>query len=78
MVEGSALDGARDLASTIAARGPLSNRLAKQLADAAQDLPIDAGLSMSTIAQQEIFDSDDLHEGVAAFFAKREPQFTGR
>ena len=28
---GSALDGARELASTIAARGPLSNRLAKKL-----------------------------------------------
>jgi enoyl-CoA hydratase len=78
VVDGSALDGARDLALTIAARGPLSNRLAKQLADVAQDLPIDAGLSMSTIAQQDIFDSQDLHEGVAAFLAKREPVFKGR
>jgi len=78
VVEGSALDAARELASTITARGPLSNRLAKQLADAAQDLPIDAGLSMSTIAQQDIFDSHDLHEGVAAFLAKREPEFKGR
>jgi enoyl-CoA hydratase/carnithine racemase len=39
---------------------------------------MDAGLSMSTAAQQQIFDSDDLHEGVAAFFAKREPEFKGR
>ena len=75
---GSALDGARELAATIATRGPLSNRLAKKLVDAAQDVPLDAGLSMSTIAQQQIFDSDDLHEGVAAFFAKREPEFKGR
>ena len=66
------------LAATIAARGPLSNRLAKKLVDAAQDLPLDAGLSMSTVAQQEIFDSHDLHEGVAAFFAKRPPKFSGR
>jgi len=76
--EGSALDGARELARTIALRGPLSNRLAKQLVDAAQDLPLDAGLSMSTIAQQQIFDSHDLHEGVAAFRAKRAPEFSGR
>jgi enoyl-CoA hydratase/carnithine racemase len=61
-----------------AKRGPLSNRLAKELVDAAQDLPLDAGLSMSTVSQQRIFDSLDLHEGVAAFFAKRAPEFVGR
>ena len=76
--EGTALEGARRLASTIVKRGPLSNRFAKELVDAAQDLPIDAGLSMSTTFQQQIFDSSDLHEGVAAFFAKRKPEFTGR
>lgn len=78
VVDGSALDTARQLGSTIAARGPLSNRLAKKLVDAAQDIPLDAALSMSTVAQQEIFDSDDLHEGAAAFFGKRSPEFTGR
>jgi enoyl-CoA hydratase len=78
IADGSALDAARQLASTIAARGPLSNRLAKKLVDAAQDIPVDAALSLSTVAQQEIFDSDDLHEGAAAFFAKRQPEFTGR
>ena len=77
VADGSALDAARQLASTIAARGPLSNRLAKKLVDAAQDIPLDAALSMSTVAQQEIFDSKDLHEGAAAFFAKRPPEFTG-
>jgi enoyl-CoA hydratase len=76
--EGSALEVARELAATIATRGPLSNRLGKKLVDAAQDLPLDAGLSLSTVAQQEIFESSDLHEGVAAFFAKREPEFKGR
>lgn len=74
----SALDEARVLATTICARGPVSNRLAKQLVDLAQDQPLDAALSMSTVSQQAIFDSEDLHEGVAAFFAKREPQFKGR
>jgi enoyl-CoA hydratase/carnithine racemase len=76
--EGSALDGARGLAATIAKRGPLSNRFAKQLVDAAQDLPIDAALSMSTALQQQIYDSSDLREGMTAFFAKREPDFCGR
>jgi enoyl-CoA hydratase len=76
--EGSALDGAHRLASTIAKRGPLSNRLAKELVDAAQDMPIDAALSMSTVLQQQIYDGSDLHEGAAAFFAKREPHFSAR
>ena len=76
--EGTALEGARRLASTIARRGPLSNRLAKELVDAAQDMPIDAAMSMSTVSQQRIFESSDLHEGVSAFFAKREPDFSGR
>ena len=76
--EGSALEGARRLAATIAARGPLSNRLAKELVDAADDLPIDAALAKSTALQQKIFDSSDLREGMAAFFAKREPDFLGR
>ena len=76
--EGSALDGARRLAATIAKRGPLSNRFSKQLVDAAQDLPNDAALSMSTVLQQQIYDSSDLREGMSAFFAKREPDFLGR
>ena len=78
VANGSALDDAIALAGTIMRKGPLSNRLAKRLVDAAQDLPLDAGLSMSTTLQQQIFDSDDLHEGVAAFFGKREPVFAGR
>ena len=77
VVDGSALEAARALSATIVQRGPLSNRLAKQLVDATDGLPLDAGLSMSTVAQQRIFDSRDLHEGVAAFFAKRPPVFTG-
>ncbi|WP_321800683.1 enoyl-CoA hydratase/isomerase family protein [Caballeronia sp. J97] len=76
--KGSALAAARELAREICARGPLSNRFAKQLVDAAQDQPLDAALSLSTVVQQKIFDSRDLHEGVDAFFAKREPEFLGR
>ena len=78
VVDGSALEAARELAATIASRGPLSNRFAKQLVDAACDAPLDAALSTSTALQQRIFDSADLHEGVAAFFAKRAPEFHGR
>jgi enoyl-CoA hydratase/carnithine racemase len=78
VVAGSALTAARDWAARIARRGPLSNRLAKALVDAALDEPIAAALSAATVAQQRIFDSGDLHRGVDAFFAKRDPEFDGR
>ena len=75
--DGQALAGARELAATISQRGPISNRLAQTLVDAAQDMAIDAALSLSTAVQQQIFDSDDLHRGVEAFFAKRPADFKG-
>jgi enoyl-CoA hydratase/carnithine racemase len=73
----TALDAARRLAAAICERGPVSNRLAKQLVDLALDGPLDAALLRSTVAQQQIFESDDLHEGVAAFFDKRTAAFQG-
>ncbi|MBL8589954.1 MAG: enoyl-CoA hydratase/isomerase family protein [Methylobacteriaceae bacterium] len=73
--EASALETARALAAEIAERGPLSNRLAKQLVDRAFDEPMEAALGASVVAQQAIFDSDDLREGMRAFFDKRPPNF---
>jgi enoyl-CoA hydratase len=78
VVDGSALDAARDLARIIAKRGPLSNRLAKELVDRALDEPLDAALLGSTLLQQRIFDSADLREGARAFFEKRDARFSGR
>jgi enoyl-CoA hydratase len=76
--EACALDEARRLAAEIAQRGPVSNRLAKELVEAAQDMALDAALSRSTVAQQAIFASQDLREGAEAFLAKRAPMFQGR
>lgn len=78
VAEGSALDAARRLAAVICERGPLSCRFGKQLVDVAFDQPLDASLLQSTVLQQQIFDSDDLREGMTAFFGKRAPVFTGR
>lgn len=78
VAETSALMAARVLASTITSRGPLSNRLAKELVEKAMDAGLDAALQQSTIAQQKIFNSTDLKEGGRAFLEKRAPHFTGR
>jgi enoyl-CoA hydratase/carnithine racemase len=77
VVEGHAVDAARRLAAVISERGPLSSRFGKQLVDAAFDQPLDASLVQSTVLQQQIFDSEDLREGMTAFFGKRTPVFTG-
>lgn len=77
VVDASALEHARSIATEICERGPLSNRFAKELADIAQDQPVDAAVLRSTVLQQSIFDSDDLHEGMEAFFARRAPVFVG-
>jgi enoyl-CoA hydratase/carnithine racemase len=78
LADGSALIAARALARTIASRGPISNRLAKELVEKALDGAAEAALLQSTIAQQTIFDSSDLKEGAKAFFEKREPHFKGQ
>ncbi len=75
--DATALDAARDWAKVIAARGPISNRLGKMLIEKSLDEALDSALGASTVAQQAIFDSDDLQEGMRAFFAKRSPVFRG-
>ena len=77
IAEESALKTARRLALTIASRGPISNRLAKELVEKALDVPLDAALMQAMVSQQAIFDSADLKEGGRAFLEKRQPRFIG-
>jgi enoyl-CoA hydratase/carnithine racemase len=75
---GEARRRADEVAGEIAARGPLAVREAKRLIDAASELDLDAGLAAELDASERIFATDDLVEGAAAFFAKREPTYHGR
>jgi enoyl-CoA hydratase/carnithine racemase len=75
---GQAVARANEIALDIASRGPLAVREAKALIDAAWDNPIEAGTAAEVEASQRVFASDDLVEGVASFFAKREPDYRGR
>lgn len=74
---GEAMDIAMSMAETIASRGPLAVREAKQAIDLASDLPLDEGLARELDASERLFSSTDMLEGAQAFFEKRAPEFTG-
>lgn len=75
---GAALAAADALAAEIALRGPLAVREAKRLIDLATETDIDAGLAAELDASDRIFATDDMLEGAAAFFGKRDPDYHGR
>lgn len=75
---GQARARADQIAAEIARLGPLAVREAKALIDAAWDSPIEAGIAAEIEASERVFASDDLLEGVASFFAKRDPDYRGR
>ncbi len=76
--DGAARARADAVADEIAARGPLAVREAKRLVDAAMDLDLEAGLAAELDASERIFATEDMLEGVTAFFAKRDPEYRGR
>jgi methylglutaconyl-CoA hydratase len=75
---GQARARAEAIAAEIADRGPLAVREAKRLLDSALEVDLRAGLADEIDASERLFASDDLLEGVAAFFEKREPEYRGR
>ena len=75
---GEARRAADAVAEEIAARGPLAVREAKRLIDIAMDVDIDAGLAAELEASERVFGSQDMVEGAKAFFAKRDPEYSGQ
>ena len=75
---GEAVARATAIGEEIAARGPLAVREAKRLIGLATETDLDAGLAAELDASDRVFASDDLVEGAAAFFAKRDPEYHGR
>jgi enoyl-CoA hydratase/carnithine racemase len=71
------LDAARELASTIAGRGPLAVRLAKEAIHRGLDMSLDQGLRYETDLTVLLQTTADRAEGVRGFVEKRRPHFQG-
>jgi enoyl-CoA hydratase/carnithine racemase len=67
-----------DFARAIAKKAPLAVRLAKSMMRHGLSATLDHSLNDAAFAVMIANPSEDVREGVAAFFAKREPDFKGR
>ncbi|HEV8120168.1 MAG TPA: enoyl-CoA hydratase-related protein, partial [Candidatus Polarisedimenticolia bacterium] len=52
--------------------------LIKRAVVSGADLPLAEGLALERELQQQLFESADAREGIAAFLEKRPPRFAGR
>ncbi|WP_084144782.1 enoyl-CoA hydratase/isomerase family protein [Amycolatopsis jejuensis] len=69
------LTTARQLADTIAKRGPRASRAILEAVDRGRDMPLDAGLSLETGFAAIALGGRESTEGIAAFKGKRAPEF---
>jgi enoyl-CoA hydratase/carnithine racemase len=76
--EGAALEGALELAATIAANGPLAVAATKQIARSSADWTLDEGWAAQAEIVKPVFASEDAREGATAFAEKRAPVWKGR
>lgn len=74
----SYLDEALKLAAEIAARAPVSVRLAKEAVNAVYEMSLAAGLSYERHLFYMLFSTDDQREGMDAFINKRKAAWHGR
>ena len=72
------VEDALAMATTIAGKGPLAVRLAKEAINAAYETTLNDGLALERRLFYLLFASEDQKEGMAAFLEKRAPQFRGR
>jgi len=68
----------RDWAARLAAKSPVMMRLGKDALFRQQDMALDDALEFLHAQLSIAFSTEDIQEGVKAFFEKRDPVWTGR
>ncbi len=69
---------AAETAAALVAGAPLAQRFAKQALNRSLDMTLEQAIEFEDQAQAVLLTSRDFAEGVAAFVAKRPPEFEGR
>jgi len=72
------LDEAKTLAREIASKPPLAVRLAKEAVNKVDETPLNEGLDYERRSFYFLFATEDQREGMAAFLAKRKPEWKGK
>ncbi len=72
------MDEVMETARKIAAKSPLILKLLKRTIGDGGDMPMSAAIAHEQAMIGLVLDSEDAHEGTAAFLQKRDPKFTGR
>ena len=78
VAQGQAESAARELAGTLASRGPVAVREAKAVLNATLDGSLAEGQADELEASERVFSSEDMLEGAAAFVEKRSARFKNR
>jgi enoyl-CoA hydratase len=78
VTEGDALSGAKELAASIVANGPLAVRVSKQVIKQSRGWPMEERYTRQTQLIAPVFISEDAREGAAAFAEKRKPNWKGK
>ncbi|WP_370178297.1 crotonase/enoyl-CoA hydratase family protein [Alteriqipengyuania sp.] len=78
VTDGSAMDGALELAQSIAANGPLAVKVSKQVIEESRGWSLESRWDEQAKLLPQIFMSEDAREGAAAFAEKRKPNWKGK
>jgi len=78
VTDGSAIDGAMELAKSISANGPLAVKVSKEIIEESRGWSLDTRWDEQGKLMPQIFMSEDAREGAAAFAEKRAPNWKGK